>query len=291
MTSAFDGRLVRVTLALLSGTFTFQSLAIFARGSMFTSAQMGQCELTIFNMTKDQRNQVLTQASPMNLGRVNSPNGQFIPVNMTLEVGRESYGTFTLFQGNVIACSVTQPPDIGVMLRGLTSNYLASVLAGLNQSSVTLLSTIVKGVAASLNIPFENTATDRQIDNYSFNGGVLNQVKKLNMIGGILAYIDPKSNTLIVHDSDKSRPGGPILVAADTGMVGIPQVTEVGVVVKVMLAPSYRLGGQIEVVSEINPAANGTYFIYNIDFDVANRDTPFWLTLNCRTLPYFMGTL
>jgi hypothetical protein len=291
MTAAFDSRLVSATLTLLSGPVTFQSLAIFARGRMFANAQAGQCELAIYNMTKDQRNQVLTQASPMNLGRVNSPNGQFVPVNMTLNVGRESYGTFTLFQGNVIACNVTQPPDIGVVLRGMTANYLASVLAGLNQSSVTLLSTIVKGVAASLDVPYEFTATDRQVDNYSFNGGTLNQVRKLNLIGGVLAYIDPKSNTLIVHDSDKARPGAVILVSADTGMVGIPQVTEVGVIVKVMLAPSYQLGGRIEVVSEINPAANGTYFIYKINFDIANRDAPFWYTLECRNLDYFMGTL
>jgi hypothetical protein len=291
MTAAFDNRLVGVTLTLLSGTVTFQSLAIFARGRMFANAQAGQCELALYNLTKDQRNQVLTQASPMNLGKVNSPNGQFVPVNMTLNVGRESYGTFTLFQGNVIACNVTQPPDIGVVLRGMTANYLASVLVGLNQSSVTLLSTIVKGVAASLKLPYEFTATDRQVDNYSFNGGTLDQVRKLNLIGGVLAYIDPKSNTLIVHDSDKSRPGGTILVSANTGMVGIPQVTEVGVIVKVMLAPSYRLGGTIEVISEINPAANGTYFIYKIDFDVANRDAAFWFTLECRNLSYFMGTL
>jgi hypothetical protein len=291
MAAAFDNRLVSVTLTLLSGTVTFQSLAIFARGRMFANAQAGQCEMALYNMTKDQRNQVLTQASPMNLGKVNSPNGQFVPVNMTLNVGRESYGTFTLFQGNVIACNVTQPPDIGVVLRGMTANYLASVLAGLNQSSVTLLSTIVKGVAASLDLPYEFTATDRQIDNYSFNGGTLNQVRKLNLIGGVLAYIDPKSNTLIVHDSDAARPGGTILVSANTGMVGIPQVTEVGVIVKVMLAPSYQLGGKIEVVSEINPAANGTYFIYKINFDVANRDAAFWFTLECRNLSYFMGTL
>jgi hypothetical protein len=291
MTGAFDNRLVSVTLTLLSGTVTFQALAILARGRMYANAQAAECELSLFNLTKDQRNQVLTQASPMNLGKVNSPNGQYVPVNMTLNVGRESYGTFTLFQGNVIACNVTQPPDIGVILRGLTQNYMSSVLAGIYQSAMTLLSSVVKGVADSLKIPCENTATDRYIGNYSFSGGVLDQVRKLNLIGGILAYIDPMSNTLIVHDSDKSRPGGSILVSANTGMVGIPQVTEVGVIVKVMLAPSYRLGGQIEVVSEINPAANGTYFIYAINFDVANRDTPFWLTLNCRTLAYFMGTL
>jgi hypothetical protein len=291
MTGAFDNRLVSVTLTLLSGTVTFQALAILARGRMYANAQAAECELSLFNLTKDQRNQVLTQASPMNLNRLNSPNGQYVPVNMTLNVGRESYGTFTLFQGNVIACNVTQPPDIGVILRGLTQNYMSSVLAGIYQSAMTLLSSVVKGVADSLKIPCENTATDRYIGNYSFSGGVLDQVRKLNLIGGILAYIDPMSNTLIVHDSDKSRPGGSILVSANTGMVGIPQVTEVGVIVKVMLAPSYRLGGQIEVVSEINPAANGTYFIYAINFDVANRDTPFWLTLNCRTLAYFMGTL
>lgn len=291
MTSAFDSRLVSVTLQLLSGTFTFKDLAIFARGESFASAQMGQCEVQIFNMTEAQKNQVLSQASPMLLGQVNSANGQRVPVNMTLQVGRQSYGLFTLFQGNVISCGATQPPDIGVTLRGMTSNYLASVIAGVNQSSLAQLSSICKGVADSLGLGLEFTATDRQIDNWNFNGGLINQVDQLNDIGGIYAYIPSDSAILVVHDSDGSRKLPTILIDAIGGMVGVPQVTEVGVLVRVMVLPSLKLGGMFQVQSVINPSANGLYFLYKITYEIANRDTPFWYVLEGRNPSYVPGTV
>jgi hypothetical protein len=33
----------------------------------------------------------------------------------------------------------------------------------------------------------------------------------------------------------------------------------------------------LEVRSKINPAANGTYTVYKLGFDLANRDTAFYL--------------
>lgn len=291
MTNAFDSRLVSVTLQLLTGTFTFKDLAILARGQSFASAQQGQCEVQIFNMTEAQKNQVLSQASPMLLSQINTSNGQIVPVNMTVNVGRQSYGQFQIFQGNVIACGVTQPPDIGVTLRGMTANYLASTVAGLNQSSVTQLSAIAQAIATSLNMKLEFTATDKQIDNWNTNGGLLAQIDELNAVGGILAYIDPMSGTLVVHDSNESRPGDIILIDAQGGMVGVPQVTEVGILVKTMIFPSIKLGGKIQVISKINPSANGIYFVYKITYELANRDTPFWYTLECRTPAYYMGQM
>lgn len=247
--------------------------------------------MQIFNMTEAQKNQVLSQASPMLLGQPNTPNGQRVPVNLTLQVGRQSYGLFTLFQGNVISCGVTQPPDIGVTLRGMTANYLNAIVAGLTASSVTQLSAICQSIATSMNLQLEFDATDRQIDNWNANGGLLNQIDQLNDIGGIYACIDGASNTLVVINSNSSRKVATILIDAIGGMVGVPQVTEVGVLVKVMILPSIKLGGLFTVNSVVNPSANGTYFLYKISYEIANRDEPFWYILEGRNQSYVPGTV
>lgn len=291
MTQAFDQRLVSVTLELLTGTFTFSGLAIFVRGQSYASAQQGQCEVTIFNMTEAQKNQVLSQASPWNLGQVNTANGQKVPVNMTVRVGRESYGLFTIFQGNVIACSVTQPPDIGVTLRGLANNYLAATVAGLTQSSTTLLSSIAKSVAASLNLKLEFDATDKQIDNWCTNGATLSQIDQLNAVGGITAFADPASGSLVVLDLDKSREGDDILIDTATGLIGVPQVTEVGVQVKTMIQPAIALGRNIMLQSKMIPYVNGPYYIYKITYEIASRAEPFWYTLDCKLPAYSLQPL
>ena len=63
-------------------------------------------------------------------------------------------------------------------------------------------------------------------------------------------------------------------------MIGIPVVTERGVYVKMLLDNTVSVGGSITVKSDINPAANGTYTITKLMFEIANRDTPFYYHVN-----------
>src|SRR5262249_54303399 len=104
---AFDERLVTLTLQLDTGGFEYHGLAIHATGRKYDTSIPASCEVRIFNLNAETRNTILTQASPLKIQENN-------PVNMVLSVGRKSYGTFILYQGNVISSDVTQPPDIGV---------------------------------------------------------------------------------------------------------------------------------------------------------------------------------
>lgn len=282
MTDAFDPRIVQVGIDLGNGLKTYEGLAIYASGVKYASAMFNECEARIYNLTRDERNNILTQASPL-------IRTQAKPVFLSLDVGRESYGTFRLFEGNVISCNVTQPPDIGISLRSLTSSFESGVILRDNQSSIALLSIISQNIAKTLGLTLQFQATDKQIDNYSFTGAAVKQVDKLNQVGGVVAFID--NRTLVVLDSNKPKAGTRRLISAQTGMVGIPQVTEQGVLVKVMMDNSLQLGGPVQIQSLMNPAANGDYRIVKMSYEVANRDQPFWYSLECQLENYYLGTL
>lgn len=280
MTSAFDPRIIQVGIAVGDKVYTYRDLAISVSGRKYTTALMNECELRIFNLTAEHRNNILTHASPLKLGKND-------PVTVLLDIGRESYGTFRLFEGNVISCNVTQPPDIGISMRAMNSNFAAGVIIGSNQSSLAKLSTISESVAKSMGLRLEFQATDKLISNYSHSGAAIRQIDKLNAVGGIVAFID--NSTLVVIDSNKPRKGDVRKINAQTGMVGIPQVTEYGCIVKMMIDNSISLGGPVEVESKINPAVNGPYRVVGIEFEAANRENPFWYTLACMTPDRYMG--
>jgi len=92
--------------------------------------------------------------------------------------------------------------------------------------------------------------------------------------GGVTVYID--NGALIVKDIGVPLKNVITNVSADTGMVGVPELTEVGVKVKYLLDKNTRLGGQLNLTSKINPAANGSYVIYKLSFEIANREEQFY---------------
>ena len=182
MTSAFDPRIVRLGIELDDGVNTFEELTISAKGVRYASPQLNECEVVIYNLTAAQRNYLLTQTSPFNPNRTAKL--------MTLDVGRQSYGTFRLFQGNVIAGTPTQPPDIGVVLRALTGSFALGNILPQNQPAVSKLSTVAQSVASANGASLNFYATDKNISNYSYSGAAANQVDKLSQAGGVNAFID-----------------------------------------------------------------------------------------------------
>lgn len=283
MSSAFDPRLVEVTLQVAGQPITLSGLSIVATGTKYANDISAECECHIYNLTREQQNNILTTASPL------YKQGQkLMPINMTLSVGRQSYGTFVLWQGFVFQCGMTQPPDIGVVLRGLTNNLLAGLIAGVNQPQTALLSVISASVAKANGLAITFQATDRQINNFIVNGSAQQQLHALAQIGGIDVIND--NSELIVLDHTKTRSGDNISIDAANGMVGIPTVTQNGILVKVMVNNAIKVGCGVTIKSDLNPAANGTYKVIKLNFEIASREQPFWYNLFCSNLPQYQGT-
>jgi hypothetical protein len=279
MVSAFDSRIIKVTIEFDDGISTFEGLNIRANGEKYMSALPGNCQCAIYNLTKSQRNYILTRTSPLNKDRSD--------IRMTIEVGRQSYGTFILFDGSIWRAAMTQPPDIGLILEAYTYGYSATQTVSKTYAPYSQLSQIAQSIANDLGMVLINHATDKIVGNVSHSGSVAQQVQQLNNIGGVIAY--SSNNILYVVDAGKALPGASRIINSSTGMIGIPQITDYGCSTSVMMDNTINLGGSVTIQSMENPAANGIYYVEKIDFDVANREDPFWQILSCKGINYYAG--
>lgn len=270
-----DLRLVKVGIEVDGIIKTYdQGFYIAASGTKYANPNQNECEVTIYNLDKNTQDYILSETSPFNLNKT--------PKKLYLDAGRVSYGTTRIFSGNIVTAAPTQPPDIGVKLKCLTSNYQKGKIVSTYKPATTKLKDIAKDVADSLGLSFLFEAEDKQVSNYSFSGGALKQVDKLSSAGQVSAYVD--DDKLIVKEMNLPLANTLTVVNLDTGMIGIPEITEQGIKVKFFLDGQTVLGGAMRITSKIYPATNGTYVIYKLGFEISSRAEPFyWIAEGKRT--------
>lgn len=296
MANAFDDRIVILEVQLIgsdgqpaSDPFIFdQSYFILATGTRFTDGSLGECAIRIDNISKKTRDFLVTKTSPWVTPRLYA--------NLTLSVGRKSKGAFILFSGQASASNPSQPPDIGLTFVSLTMSAMLGNIGSLNAGATSTAKSIAQQIAAGLPNPVTGTPgipldyqaeTNPNIRNYSYNGALIKQVDRLNAIGGINAFID--NNILVIVDQDKPRSSQPLVINKLNGMIGIPEVNSLGVTAKVLIGPEILPWQAVTVQSDLNPAANGTFIVYRLGFDIASRAAPFYWNLDMRAQQNVIG--
>jgi len=271
-TSSLDPRIITVSFVINGQTKTYSSpLNIKAVGTKYANALQNEASITLYNLDKNTQDYLLTETTPFNL---NSS-----PKTITLKAGRESYGTATIYVGNIISSTVSQPPDIGITLKCLTGNFLKNNLISNNFGGQANLEQISAKIAQNTNTVLNFQATNKNIGNFQFTGSALNQVQALNALGGINAYLD--DNTLVVKNAQIPIRGTSRILNAQSGLIGIPQFTEQGLRVTYLLDNTTVIGGGVQIDSTVYPAVNGNYVIYKLGFNITSRDIPFYYIAEC----------
>ena len=275
-------RLVRVGLEINGEMTFFEDLDIRIQGTKFASPQWGMCTVKISNLTRDQRHYILTKATPYpQIG------AQRQSIRMTVDIGRQQYGYFRLFDGQVYTSTVTAPPDIAIVLRSVASSPVTSLVVDNSFGKTALFKDIAQKVADQNGLQLRFEANNIQVSNYSFTGSASKQIEMLQKIGGVRCGVD--NGVLTVIDQDKTV-GLDLDMDIYKGMVGIPQATESGVIVQMLAQPGVYPFQKINLKSYENPSVNGSYGISQINYDIANRDQPFFYTLFCTNLALPLGT-
>ena len=268
-----DPRIVRIGIEVDGQVRVYEDLDISVQGRKLANAQQNECEVTITNLARATRNYLLTETSPFNENRT--------PKRLFVEAGRIGAGVARLFVGEIVSSVPSQPPDIGLVLRAKTGNFSKGRVlsrAGAAQQSLSSLAALVAG---DLDLTLDFQATDKQVANYSFSGPALKQVNALELIGRVDAYVDDE--TLVVKDTGRPLPNRSRTLSQDSGMIGVPEVTERGVKVTFMLDKDTVLGGAIDLESALNPSLNGAYTIYELDFAAQTRGPAFyWIAAASR---------
>lgn len=257
----------------------FEGLDIRAQGQKFAGPESNTCTIQISNLTRDQKNWLLTVASPLTTSQQPARK----PVLVTLSVGRQNvFQPFLLFQGYCWASHVTMPPDIGIILTSTTNNLKASSLQPQNFGALTSLQVIAQQIATQYGLTLNFTASPKQIANFHYTGGLQLALNKLAKCGGVRVQCD--NSVLSVYNTGSTVGNArPFTLNTLTGMVSIPEVTESGIKATCLIRPEPQIGGPITIQSTVNPAANGAYFITSMNYHVTNRDDPFWYELFCST--------
>ncbi len=267
-----DPRIVRVGIEVNGQLKIYDGLSITATGTKYANSNQNECEVKIANLDKSTREYILSETSPFNKNKTKKV--------LTLDAGRKSSGSSRVFVGNISKASPSQPPDISITLKCLTLNYQkGNVVAAVSKGSQSVKE-VGQGVADSLGVPMNFQATDKQVSNYSYSGASLNQVEKLGELGDYDAYIDDEM--LIIKDANIPLVNTLKIVDLDSGMIGIPEITEQGIKVKFLFDNKTTLGGRIRIKSKIYPSTNGDYVIYKLGFEIASRDTPFYWTAEAK---------
>lgn len=267
-----DDRILRIGVEVNGQLRVYEGGDMSVKINRSADGKQNTCDAVLTNLRPDIRNYLLTECSPWN------PNPQ--KKLLTVLAGRASTGVERIFTGGIAAASPSELPDIRLMLKALTSDDIKYTFIGRQSPPTISLSTLAKMVADDYGVPLRFEATDKTIANYVYNGSAARQVNQLALAGDVDAFID--NNQLIVKNLGEANKGQARILSRHTQMIGTPQVDDKGVKVRMLFDPTVNVGDAIKIESDINPAANGQYVIYNIGTSLATRAQDWYLDLSCN---------
>lgn len=280
MTVAFDDRLIQFQVTVEERTYVYdQSYYIIASGARYNNGNFGECAIRIDNIAKEARDFIISKTTPWAKKRSNA--------QVVLSVGRKSYGMFELFRGDMIGANVTQPPDIGLIFKSAVSAAMMGYTNAFSAPPTSTLKFICQQVVNNWNsatpaqqivLDFQSEQGSKTIGNFSFSGPVPNQIRKLEDLAAITAHVE--NGKLVVMDVGKPRNVPSVLISSETGMIGVPEITDIGVRVRCLLINNIVLGTPIKLVSTQNKQANGDFYVFKLQFEIASRDTPFYWVMD-----------
>lgn len=264
-----DPRLLRVGIEVNGKLNVYDDFAITAQGYKSGSPIQNECNISIANLDKPTRDFLLTEGNPYNKIRTQKRS------KIIVEAGRESFGYFVLYRGDIVSVGLSQPPDITIYIRALTANFFKGSIVSNTNKPNTPVSTIAQQVADDMGLSLQfNVAVDKLVANWNYTGAAEKQIQKLYYLGDYDAYIE--DDKLVVNDRARTLPGTIRRLSQDSGLLGIPEFIDNGIRVKFFVDNYTRVGSLLRIDSNIYPASNGDYKIVKLAFDVANRDNPFY---------------
>jgi len=272
---AFDDRKIKITIQLSdTEALVFnEEFDIKISGQKDITSLQNKCQIQITNMSKEHRQYLLSNCNMVFKDAYKKSAHRII-----VEIGRESYGLSQIYQGEIVSVIQSQPPDIVITLNAQTGYRDKGALIAYGSASNTSLSTLSQQIADALNLSLEFKATDKQISNFNHNGVLAGLPVMLSKVAGCYAFVD--DSIMVVLDKGQSRTGKMVEANSQSGMVGLPSFTELGIKIKMLADPNIVLGGEMQVKTE---SVQGSYIICLIAYEITSRDVPFYF--DCWLFP------
>lgn len=272
--SELDQRIVKVAIIVGDKITWYEGLNIEAKGIKVSNTVMGQCEVSILNISRAAREQILKETNPfLQRGKV---------ISIIVEAGRVSTGTTTLYTGTVFRSQSTPKPNVGVRLTCIQGYDNRSKIVSRSASEITDMSSIAAWVAEDNGYKLSFEIPDKKIARYSFTGSAQSSLNQLEALTGADVYVDNK--TLYIKEAETPANGLPVRILDKSSGLISAEGTEYGAKMKMLFDNVTKIGGQIDLTSEINPSLNGSYVVRKLPFHITSRDVPFYYIAECNRI-------
>ncbi len=266
-----DPRLLQIVIDIGTNRHVFdQTLTIRATGILFCNAILDTCEATIYNLDRATQDYLLNATSPY----TPSHEQKFL----TVYAGRKSYGMTQIYKGYILVSTVSQPPDIGITFRCLSEPNFSNTTYSTGAPGISPILQAMQQLADRMGAKLTNQANNLpMISNYSHTGTTKTELAYFNTFGNFAVFLKKGDvDVLFVRDIFSYLTGTLREVSEDTGMIGIPEWTELGVKVTFFIDSKTTAGGYIDINSKRYPSFTGRYGIYKLGFNLTSREVPFY---------------
>jgi hypothetical protein len=263
-------RAIRVTFTLANGTF--------ATGSNTTTLDGLRCKAKIVNAGGASMPHLSLEVYGMKLSDMNILSTLGMKINIqgknmvTVGASDGNDGFATVFKGTITSSwfDGAAMPDVTFRVEANAGAFDAvSTLQPTSFNGPTDVVTVISSIANAAGYNFLNYGVQPgtiMLNNPYYKGSPRVQWQQAAADANILVNLD-NSNNLIIMPRNGSLPGPAALVSKDTGMVGYPNFTALGVALRTVFNPSISFRSKILVQSQLTPAS-GQWIVYSLDHNL-----------------------
>lgn len=199
-----------------------------------------------------------------------------------------------LFSGRALEAVPDSYPDVILNINGMSGIEWWGENIEVAKDSSTVMDLIdhaAKQMGYQVNIDDNlrknNALLNKVQPNFSFTGSPMDLLEECQqMMGGVST--DPQTVFMSVSNEQINiwSPSVPnsnkkLLISKETGMIGLPQPTETGCKVKILMNTGIKTGDIVELKSERIDLLNGDYYVIGITHEGETRGNSWYSTLTC----------
>ncbi len=123
----------------------------------------------------------------------------------------------------------------------------------------------MQNFATKMNLTFDNAGVTKTLPKSYYSGSLRDQAYRMAKDANIEIIID--NGQLAIWNPGQSRGGQAVRLARDSGMIGYPSYTSVGIRVQSIFNPNVAYGAKIRIESDL-PPANKEWIVHRLEYDL-----------------------
>ena len=220
-------------------------------------SSQGALDLRVYGMTQSLMNDLFS---------ITGSNSPIVANSNTVivEAGDDVSGVSIVYNGSIsnARADYSGAPDTAFQVTGLSAYKIGLTAATPTSFPGTAdVATIMGSIASRMGFAFENNGVSVKLSNPYFPGDLLTQAETVKRHAGIEMICT--DGVLAIWPKGGSRGGVVPLISPETGMIGYPVKTALGVECTTLFNPSIRFGGKVQVQSSNTPCC-GTWSVYQM---------------------------